>query len=97
MLGAKLNGDTHLRVIPRISLPAITRRALDQIERRNAPALEQAYDDPVSFIETVYERGDETCEPVRLIRDGPLEGRTLNHVPALPAAQQPPSCCPFGD
>ena len=97
VLGAKLNGDTHLRVIPRISLPAITRRALDQIERRNAPALEQAYDDPASFIETVYERSDETCEPVRLIRDGPLEGRTLNHVPALPAAQQPPSCCPFGD
>ena len=94
VLGAELNGGTHLRVIPRISLPAVTRRALDQIERRNAPALEQAYDDPASFIETVYERGDETCEPVRLIRDGPLEGRTLNHVPALPTCPLPSSLPP---
>eukprot|EP01045_Picozoa_sp_COSAG04_P016656 COSAG04_NODE_1409_length_6882_cov_4.508625_2_plen_211_part_00 len=53
VLGAELNGSTHLRVIPRIRLPASTRRGLDQIERRNAPALEQAYDDPTSFIETV--------------------------------------------
>ena len=89
VLGAELNGGTHLRVIPRISLPAITRHALDEIERQNAPAPEQAYDDPASFIETVYERGDNTCEPVKLIRDGPLEGRTLNHVLALPDAQPP--------